>query len=490
MAQIGIPDWRPDLSDLGAPFTGSVSNVYPRGDGYGPIPSLTQISTALGANCRGFFMGRNTDGTVAIFAGTATKLYQLNNTDTTWTDVSKSAGTYTTLAANAQWQFAQFNKYVIAVQANTAPQVFDLTSSTAFADLGGSPPAAAYIAIVNRFVVLSGLTNNPLRLQWSGLNAVTTWDNTTASSGYQDMPDGGPVRTIGAMGGDIGIITQDEAVRRMVFQPGSDVVFTIERVQAGRGILAPYSLTAVADKLFYLSPQGFVQSDVSGSPIPIGTEKIDRTFFAAYDSSSLQQIVAAGNPKGSMVYWAYKSLNGGSAGQFDALLIYNYVLQRWSPVTVSGQWMAVMARPGATLESLDSINSSIDALTASLDNYATSALPEIAVIDSSKKLAIFTGTPIEATLQTPEESNISSRNFLRGFFPVTDAPTVYGSTGYRATLNASVSYTTEVQMDTIRGFVPQRIDSRYMRAKLRIPAGTTWTFAGSVEPDFMQTGLR
>ena len=55
------------------------------------------------------------------------------------------------------------------------PQVFDLTSSSAFADLGGSPPQARYIAMVGRFVVLSGLLSTPYRIQWSGLNATTTW---------------------------------------------------------------------------------------------------------------------------------------------------------------------------------------------------------------------------------------------------------------------------------------------------------------------------
>jgi len=45
---------------------------------------------------------------------------------------------------------------VLAVEANSAPQVFDLTSSSAFADLGGSPPQARYIAVVGRFRLLSG----------------------------------------------------------------------------------------------------------------------------------------------------------------------------------------------------------------------------------------------------------------------------------------------------------------------------------------------
>src|ERR1700738_4768331 len=114
-------------------------------------------------------------GTVRLFwrsVSTATKLYQMNNTTFTWTDVSKGGGSYSSVPTGDQWQFAQFNNFVFAVQINTVPQVFDLTSSTAFADLGGSPPQARYIAVVNRFVVLSGLgSSTPYRVQWSGLNA-------------------------------------------------------------------------------------------------------------------------------------------------------------------------------------------------------------------------------------------------------------------------------------------------------------------------------
>jgi len=122
------------------------ANFIPAGTAY-------NISQA----CRGFFYARKTDGSIAVFAGTATKLYQLNNINFTWTDVSKSLSSYGTLPNTDHWQFAQFGSFVIAVQANTVPQVFNLAAPSAFADLGGSPPQARYVSVVGRFVVLSGL---------------------------------------------------------------------------------------------------------------------------------------------------------------------------------------------------------------------------------------------------------------------------------------------------------------------------------------------
>jgi hypothetical protein len=192
--------WSPDTIDYEAQKANTILNVIPRADGYGPFPSVSAYTGALAAACRGAFYALKSDGTVITFAGTSTKLYQLNNTDYTWTDVSKGASTYSALSASAQWQFAQFGNLVFATQANTVLQVFDLSSSSAFADCAGSPPQAAYVNVVGRFLVLSGLLSNPYRIQWSGLNATTTWTSGTLSSDFQDFPDGGIVR--GVAGGE------------------------------------------------------------------------------------------------------------------------------------------------------------------------------------------------------------------------------------------------------------------------------------------------
>jgi hypothetical protein len=179
--------------------------VLPRGDGYGPFPSLTALSFSLGAQCQGAFVATKADGSVTIFAATATDLYIMNNTTFAWTKVSKGGGPYSSVSTTEQWRFVQFNNLVIAVQANIPPQVYDIVTSTAFADLAGSPPQARYIDIVGRFVVLSGLLTTPQRVQWSGLNDVngaTSWTPSINSSDFQDLPDGGIVR--GVAGGETG----------------------------------------------------------------------------------------------------------------------------------------------------------------------------------------------------------------------------------------------------------------------------------------------
>src|SRR4029453_5130258 len=100
-------DYAPDISDLSAAVSANILNVVPRADGYGPFPAFTVLTAALPTPCRGYFHARATDGSIAVFAGTATRLYQLNNTNFTWTDVSKGLGSYAALGAGDHWQFAQ-----------------------------------------------------------------------------------------------------------------------------------------------------------------------------------------------------------------------------------------------------------------------------------------------------------------------------------------------------------------------------------------------
>lgn len=503
--------YSPDTSDYEA-SNSTINNVVPRGDGYGPMQALLAYTSALPSACRGFFYARKNDGSIAVFAGTSTKLFTLDNSTLTWTNASiagpaslllangvsflklvdntshlnfaaLTVGTsYSALSANAQWQFAQFNNYVIAVQANVPPQVYDLTSSTNFAALGGSPPQAAYISIVNRFVVLSGIASpNVYRVQWSGLNATTTWTSGVNQSDFQDFGDGGIVR--GVTGGEFGLIFQDAAIRRMTYAPGSPYVFGIDRIATDDGLFAPYSLISAADRVFYCSPQGFKMLAPGGYPTPIGKEKVDRSFFADIDGGNIQLMIGANDPRTTRVYWAYKSINGVT-GSFDKILCYDWALDRWTPITASGEYITSLSKPGITLEGIDAAyGSNLDTLTiSSFDDISNAAYTTVSAVDASHKLGFFTGETLEATLESGEHGADGRRIFVSGFRPVCDAATVYGSVGYRETISAARSYSAETLVNSI-GKCDARVSTRYARAKLRIASGENWTFATGVEPD-------
>ncbi len=488
MTVLPFGPYRPDVSDYRGEHTRTVLNVVPHGDGYAPIPSFVSFTGALNAACRGYFFAREADGSVLVFAGTSDRLYTLSNTDNSWTDVSKSGSAYSALSATAQWQFAQFNNFVFAVQQNVPPQVYDLTSSTAFADLGGSPPQASCVAVVNRFLVLGGIASpNVYRVQWSGLNDTTQWTSGVGQSDFQDLADGGIVR--GIVGGEAGVIFQDSSIRRMIYAPGSPYVFGIDRISLVDGLLSTYSLVMAGDRVFFVSPQGFKMLVPGGYPQPIGKERVDRTFFDDLDTGNLQLLVGSADPLKTRVFWAYKSVNGQN-GLFDSVLIYDWQLDKWSKMEVSGEYIASIARPGISLEAVDSAyGSNIDTLTIpSLDTISTASLAQISLIGPAHKLGFLSGDNMEATLETPEQGQDTKRIFVRGIRPVTDAATVYGSVTTRETAQATASTSSESLINSI-GICPQRISTRYARAKLRIPS-QAWTYAAGVEPDVVSVGSR
>jgi hypothetical protein len=552
-------EFRPDLSDINTAYSSSINNVLPRADGYMPFGDFLALTSALPARCRGFFFARNV-GTLNVFAGTEDRLYLLDNTTLAWTDVSKGGIAYAALTGDAQWQFTQFNDVVIAVQENVDPQAFNVTSSSDFDDLGGSPPQARYVAVVNRFVVLSGLLDDPYRVQWSGLDDITNWTAGSGLSDFQDLPDGGTVR--GTVGGEFGIIIQDLAMRRMIFSPGSDVVFQIDRISKDTGALAPYSIVNAGERVFFLSSRGFIMTDQSGAINPVGKERVDRTFLAEYDSTNLQLVIGASDPAANLVFWSYKSLDGGTDGLFDRLLCYDWALDRWSQVTMSGEYLAALARPGLTLESLDAIGAltitgaadngstliritvastatlttgdyktisgvtgtteangdwfitvingttfdlvgstfanayvsggivagSVDDLPFSLDSIAVSDLAQLAMASSTHEVGFFTGDNLEAVVETTELTQHGSRQLVNGLIPMTDADSVFISVAMRDRLNIAATYGEEAGMDD-DGAVPVLEEGRYLRARLRIPSGTAWSFVTGIVPDNRRAGM-
>jgi hypothetical protein len=485
MPLIKFGEWRPDVADYQGASTLTIRGAIPRGDGYGPMLDTSPYTFALPGVCRGAFAIYPHTGIPQLFAATSTRLYHCK-TDLTWEDLSKGGAAYTAVPAGEQWQFTQFNDLIIAVQANCPPQVYNAATLTgAFADLAGSPPAARYVSTVNAFVVLSGLTANPLRVQWSGLDDTTQWTPGVNSSDFQDLADGGITR--GVAGGESGLIFQDNAIRRMTFAPGTDFVFQIERISQDKGLYAPYTIIRAGERVFFLSIDGLnLISPLQGYPVQIGKERFDRTFLADLDRSNLQLCIGANDPRGSRVFWAYKSASG-SGNVYDKLLCYDYVLDRATIVPMRGEYLVQMAQPSISLDAMDTKYPNIDLMTTSLDAFAGSTEPELMQFDTLHQLALFGGAPIEAVVETTEEGTDGQRLRVRGLRPITDALSLFMSCSKRETTRIAATYVAE-SAPLVNGICPFNVSTRYARGRLRIPAGTNWTYAAGVEPQFALEG--
>src|SRR5581483_9735360 len=91
-------------------------------------------------------------------------------------------------------------------------------------------------------------------------------------------------------------------------------------------------------------------------------------------------LIGASDPTHTRVFWAYKS-KAGAAGLFDTILCFDRALKRWTKLSVSGEFMATLAKPGLTLEALDPIAPGALTITGAADNG--SGLIRIHVADTS-----------------------------------------------------------------------------------------------------------
>ena len=286
----------------------------------------------------------------------------------------------------------------------------------------------------------------------------------------------------GVGGGEFGTIFQDLAIRSMSYIPGSSVIFQIERITQDMGLYAPYSIIRAGSTIYFYSNKGFYKIDPGQAPVQIGREKVDRSFLLDLDRTNLQLFMGAADPRSSRVFWAYKSV-AGSTGLYDKIIGYDPALDRFFQVSMSGEYLLGISQVGITLEALDSISSSLDALTVSLDAYAPVIQPQISQFNSTHNLGFFTGANLEATIESSEQGTSGSMIYINGFRPITDAATLYGSVSWREAQNATPTQGSEIAMMARTGMCNMRREARYMRFKQRIPKGTTWSFSVGIETD-------
>lgn len=486
MVNIPIADYRPDVSSLNGQFTDQISNVLLADGSVIPFPALGAYTAALSVRPLSGFMARQTNGTISIFAGSAEKLWLLDNTDLTWTDVSQAATTYNANIDNP-WDFAQFGSFVVAVNANDDPQVFELGVDTKFADLAGSPPRASQVRVWGDFLALMGLTSNPGRVQWSALNDIEGWTPGTDNSDYQDFPDGGRVQ--GSTDATNPIIFQQSAIRRATFVPGSIEIFTFQKIHELRGAKSPASVATRGSFAFYIDEGGFFQIGADGGLTPIGFEKVDRTVFSSLNAADVSKIRGKIDPFYSRVYWA---VDASGDDVFDTLYIYDWNLGRWTKSEASFVLHFPAATTGQTIESLDDVSASLDALAFSLDSKVwQGGAPVLAAFDADYKLGFFSGSNMAATITSQEIGDTAGQvSTVTEVYPIVDESSVTVQIGSRLRRTDSTTWTTAAAPSANTGKVRKRSRGRFHRFRLNIDAGEDWNHAQGFDVKWLPSGQR
>lgn len=479
---IEFGEWLPDKPDLGNPGCLEAKNCFPVESSYRPLSDLTILSSALTERPLGSFSAKSTDGNTHVFVGTASKLNKLQ-TAATWEDVSVAGG-YTA----SDWDFTLYGDRIIAVNINDQLQSYVLGSSTDFANLVAI--RATTVASSEEFVMIGNTYdgtdgNVPHRVRWCGIGDPTSWTvSASTQADYQDLnSDYGEVKKV--IFADEFYVFQEKAITRLRYV-GSPTVFNVDTFETDRGTKYPGSVASVGNLIFYLSEDGFYMLQHSQS-VPIGADKVDKTFFSNLHGNYQDRIRASVDPINNLVIWAYPSTTGG--GKLDKQLIFNWKNGKWSEADYSITHIGQTVSLGYTLEDLDSITTDLDALPFSLDSRAWQGGEfSLMMMNSDWKLCLLTGDTKAAVITTAEfQPSKNMQSFLQRITPLTDA-TATVTVGTRGAQSDSVTWSSSYSPET-NGEIPLREKSRYFRVKLTT-SGSFDHIQGIEINKFKQAGRR
>lgn len=474
--QVMFGPFLPDLPPMDNEGVTVALNVTPSGDSYKSFPSQTIYSNALDARCQGASSGRDAVGVTYNFAGDAAKLYKI--ADTIYADVSKVGG-YTTNSED-RWSFTQWGGQMLATNFGDPIQEFTMGVSSVFADLSASAPQARYLSVVRDQVVAANTYDSsdgfvPYRVRWSAIGDATAWTpSVTTQSDFQDLNgDGGWCQQI--VGGEIGTIFQERSIWRMTYV-GSPIIYQFDEVERDKGTPAPGSVTKIGSAIPYLGIDGFYIFDGQQS-VPIGSNRIDKTFYADLDQNYMGRISSTVDPINQIIFWASPGQQNTN-GNPNRIWAYNYspnAKKRWAYSEQDVEYIYRSLAEGYTLDGLDSISTNLDALLFSLDSRVwtgNSAL--FSGFNPSHQQVNFTGAAQNATIETQEteltpnmRTNIQEiRPFVEGFTTMTI------QIGGRNSLADSVTWGPVITTNSAGNF-PCRSNYRYHRMRVNLSGAFT-----------------
>jgi len=470
-------EWMPDQPSVSGALT-DAKNVVSQAIGYGPFPAPVTFSTSNAAeNLTSLYAAKQPNGDTALFAAGLSKIYTV-----TGVGAITQVKTGMTTANADRVRFTQFGKTVISCNNADKLQAWTLGTSTSFADLSATAPIAKFITVVRDFVVVANTfetTQQQYRVRWSAINDETDWtENVNTQSDYQDIPDGGQI--VGIRGGEFGLIFLERAIHRMSYV-GTPFIFQFDNISRGKGCMVAGSIAQYQGVTFFLSDDGFYICD--GQNItPIGSEKVDRYFLDNASDSDYGTMSAAVDPIRKLVIWNYKTVNGSRS-----LLIYNFKTQKWTYGDAGTDYLSEASTSSVTLEQLDSISTSIDALTSSLDSRLYVGGKYFLGGTLATRVMSFTGASQTAVISTGD-LDIGANSVVTLARPIVDNGSATVAIASRTLLNQGVSFNTAIAASS-ENRVPLRSAGRYHRLKV-VPTGDNWTNAVSIDVDVTPQGVR
>jgi hypothetical protein len=473
ITRVDFTEWLPDQPGVIGALT-NAQNVFPKAVGYGSFPEEEDYSQAASQALNSVVEIKDTTGNTRMFAGGSTKLFLLDSSTKNLNDVSG-----TTYSSTDRWRFVEFGSYLIATNGEDKLQYVDLATTTVFSDLDASAPTAKVLSVIRDFVVVGNTSTDSNGVQWSGINNPNTWaESAVTQSDTQIIPDGGQVVNI--TGGEFGLILMEKSIVRMSYA-GTPLIFQFDKIASNIGCYETNSVVQWQGITYFLADDGFWSCD--GQKLePIGAEKVNRFFFDTIEESVIGQMSASIDPFRSLVIWGYPSIDSTYR-----LLLYHWITKRWSFVETTVNGVYNTAAPTTSLEGLDFVSASLDALQTSLDSRVWLGGKMFLGGVKGSKIISFSGPSKTARLTTSDLSAGENMSMVTLARPIVDKGSASVAVASRMNLAQDVTFNTEVAASS-ENRVGLRSLGRYHRLRV-IPSGL-WTTAIGVEVDIQPAGSR
>ena len=475
--RVTFGEWMPDQSGISGALT-DAKNVVSQAIGYGPFPTPVSFSSAAAENLTSLYAAKAPDSNTVLFAAGLSKIYTVGGSGTL-----TQVNTGLTTGSNDRVRFTQFGKSVIICNNSNKLKSWVLGTSSTFAEISSAAPIAKYITVVRDFVVVANTyessAQQQYRVRWSAINDETDWvENVNTQSDYQDIPDGGQI--MGIRGGEFGLVLLERSIHRMTYV-GTPFIFQFDNISRNKGCMVSGSIAQYQGITFFLSDDGFYMCD-GQQVIPIGAEKVDRFFLTDASETDYSSMSAAIDPVRKLVIWNYKSVDANRK-----LMIYNFQTKKWTYGDAGTDYLGEASSGALTLEELDGISSSIDALTTSLDSLLYIGGKYFLGGTYGTRVYSFTGASQSGNIATGD-IDVGANSVVTLARPIVDNGSGSISVASRKLLNQSVTYGTSVAADSDNR-VSLRSAGRYHRLNL-VPTGSAWKTAVAVDVDVTPQGVR
>ena len=452
---IPLAGYAPDVDPTTPGIVTNCSQFIPSLKGFEGAPSPMGIGiSALAAACQGSAFIRKLDDTTRVFAGTGTKLYELQSSS--WTD--RSHGTAYALGADIRWSFTQFGNVTIAAAKTETTQS---STTGSFADISGSPKATI-VETVGQFVFAMDYNNgSEFQNGWycCAKGDYTNWTpsvaNECATGTLTSSP--GPIKAGKRFGESI--IAYKKRSMYLGVYVGIPAIWDFREIPGSAGALGQYVVVDIGTpedpKHIFMGEDDFYQFDGT-RPIKIGTP-LSKTVFQEINQTYAHLSIAMHDQANSRVYFYYC---GSSNTTLDKCVVYNYKTGKWGRADRTIEMAIQYIGTGVTYGGLGSLYTTYaDFPDLSYGTaFLASSSPTPAVFDTAHTLKLLTGPTVTSSFTTGDygdDQQMSCLSRVKARFitkPASGLMTNYykNSSGDSYTTDAATALDSSSRFDVLR----------------------------------------